>query len=296
MRRNKISLDYCKQILFRSSKYLGQISRYLLDLLFPVKCRFCHKLLIGEQDLPKEYNLPADFSCCSDCFQSIIPENNSCLQCGGTRFPISPNQPNCLSCRHWKVSFVSVIAYGEYKPLFRQNIRHLKYDQSGNEARFWTKILLLFRRDRLEKIHADLIIPIPMHRLRRWRRKINAPEIIAQEIGQALKIPVNNKILFRKKWTKRQALLSYMERQKNIKGSFSVKQQKRKFLFRKSSSFQNSLIQGKIILLVDDILTTGATCNEATKVLLACGALKVYVAVIARGQGQTNKLQSSNNF
>lgn len=173
-----------------------------------------------------------------------------------------------------------MIAYGEYASGFRHDIRLLKYDKSGDTARFWTKILLFYRRDRLEKIQADLIIPIPMHLFRHWRRGINAPEIIAEELGNALKIPFYNKILVREKWTRRQVVLSPRERQVNVRGSFIMKKRFRSILFN-----DDRFIQGKTVLLVDDILTTGSTCNEAAKVLLDAGAAKVYVVVIARGQG-----------
>ncbi len=262
---------------FLKNILLGKYWQNFLDLVFPRKCRFCKKLL-SDEHLPTGVMFPKDFFCCSACLQKLIPDNQPCPSCGGTKYSLPPDQKKCPSCKNWKRPFDSVIALIEYKEPYKSRIHYIKFDTSGEAARFWTKIFLFLRKEKLQQLGADLVIPIPMYVVRKIRRRINASDIIADEIGKALKIPVGHRLLVRSKWTKRQAFLSPKDRELNVKGTFALS---RKSFFRRNSRD----ITGQTILLVDDILTTGATCGEAAKILIEGGAAKVYVAVIGRGQG-----------
>jgi len=108
----------------------------------------------------------------------------------------------------------------------------------------------------------DLIIPIPLHRLRKIDRGYNQSYYIAKGLSKYFNIPLSGKILFRSKFTKSQTTLNLKEREENISGAFNLKKHK--------------TVSGKNILLVDDVITTGATTNECAKVLLEAGANNVY--------------------
>ena len=114
-----------------------------------------------------------------------------------------------------------------------------------------------------------LIVPIPMHFLRRVVRGQNHTEYIAKYLAESLHLPYSFTLLIKTKYTKRQALLTRTQRLVNQKNSFVVK----------VSTMMN--LQDLTIILVDDIMTTGSTLLEAKKVLEQAGVKKVITVVLA---------------
>ncbi len=113
----------------------------------------------------------------------------------------------------------------------------------------------------------DFIIPVPLHHLKKAERGYNQSFYIAKGISKATNIPLNAKAVKRKRFTQSQTTMNLVEREENIKGAFASKN------IRK--------IIEKNILLIDDVITTGATINECGKILLAGGVNKVYAASVA---------------
>jgi ComF family protein len=114
----------------------------------------------------------------------------------------------------------------------------------------------------------NLIIPIPLAKRRFRERGFNQSEEIGKKLSEFLKIPMLNNVLFKIKETQSQVELSKEEREKNIKNVFLIK--------------NSELIEGKKILLLDDVYTTGSTMEEAAKVLKESGAKQVFGIVVAR--------------
>jgi ComF family protein len=115
-------------------------------------------------------------------------------------------------------------------------------------------------------------VPIPMHWTRRIGRGINNPDVLAQCLAKSLGIPLRRDILVRRVNTTPQAALPPSKRFENLHGAFRVR--------------RPQAADGARVLLVDDVLTTGATCSEAAKMLKRAGAAAVFVAVVARAQGK----------
>ncbi len=113
-----------------------------------------------------------------------------------------------------------------------------------------------------------IIIPLPLHRRRYLERGFNQSQILAQFIGQYLNIPVVADVLIRTKYTKHQTKLNMPKRLKNITGVFTTNNKQK--------------IIGKKILLIDDVVTTGVSLNEAAKILRQNGAIKVIGLVLAK--------------
>lgn len=114
----------------------------------------------------------------------------------------------------------------------------------------------------------DIILPVPLHPKRlRWRG-FNQALVLARVIGRRWQIPVDPFILVRSRETPPQTQLSEKERRKNVRGAFSLNSRK--------------TVKGRIILLVDDVYTSGATVNECSRVLRRAGAKEVYVLTLAR--------------
>jgi len=179
--------------------------------------------------------------------------------------------------------FKRAIVLGEYESDLRLFVLRMKTDRTGILAISATKVFVYHRRADLESTGADYIVPVPMHRLRRAERGGNSPDFIAEELGQQLKIPVLWHLVQRIRPTDLQYTLSQRARAENVSGAFGL---------RPPNRFTGlPLLRDKNVLLVDDILTTGATCNEVTKVLLASGVRSVTVTVLARAEGETHRAQ-----
>lgn len=146
-------------------------------------------------------------------------------------------------------------------------IHSLKYEQNFLIGKYLGVRTYELLRDKIKNWHADLIIPIPLHHLRKAERGFNQSKEIAKGVSSKLNIKVNDKVVRRKRFTKTQTKFSLEERKVNIDGAFCVTNKKK--------------IKGKKIILIDDVITTGATTKECAKMLLENGAAKVYALSVA---------------
>jgi len=150
----------------------------------------------------------------------------------------------------------------------RRLIHLLKYGHRTLLRHFFLEKILVFLDDyRVNLEPVDLVIPVPLHAARFRERGFNQARILADMIAKNLGKPLFSSYLKRNIHTRHQAVLSKKERWTNIEGAFTIKH---------SSPFKN-----KHILLVDDLLTTGATASEAAKALKAAGTAKVGVLALA---------------
>ena len=117
---------------------------------------------------------------------------------------------------------------------------------------------------------ADLVVPVPLHRLRLWRRRYNQAALLALIIAKLAGKQAVPDLLVRKRATPSQGRLSPPQRRANVRGAFAVRPQRRARLIDKR------------VLLVDDVMTTGATVSASARVLLRAGAAAVDVVTLAR--------------
>lgn len=136
-------------------------------------------------------------------------------------------------------------------------------------ARSLGELLGQARGEILESAAVDWIVPVPLHWSRRWLRGFNQAEELASALAHLLNRPRLN-ALRRGRRTPRLAGLSSTQRREQLQGAFTTNRQ------------TVSALDGATVLLVDDILTTGATCGAAARALKAAGVRRVVVAVIAR--------------
>ena len=163
----------------------------------------------------------------------------------------------------------------DYEKGVRKAIHHLKFnDRPGN-----AKILVDMSYPLIEEYFAgvpaqlrlanscDIAVPVPIHNKRKRERGYNQSELIARSLAKKLNIPVISRVLVKIKNTPPQSSLAKDERYKNLEGVFYVK--------------RPHLIEGKRVLLIDDVITTGSTLEQCGKVLLESGAVCVDAFVIA---------------
>jgi ComF family protein len=127
----------------------------------------------------------------------------------------------------------------------------------------------VYRAAEREINKADMIIPVPIHLLKRLRRKYNQSELLAKAISNISSVEYEPRILRKIKQTRQQEGLSGKVRRKNVVGSFGVDENYAK------------LLENKNIILVDDVFTTGATVNECSKIIKKYKAKSVIVATVA---------------
>jgi len=149
-----------------------------------------------------------------------------------------------------------------------QNIIHaLKYNGRFSIGIYLGEQLGNILMNKTSEWEIDIIIPIPLHQLKKTERGYNQSFYIAKEVGRKLNTLVKRNIVKRKKFTQSQTTMNLAEREENIRNAFII--------------IDSNGISNKNILLIDDIITTGATISECGRILLQAGAARIYAASAA---------------
>ena len=178
-----------------------------------------------------------------------------------------PLTGDCPNCRNEKYHFASAQRLGVYDGRLRDAILKVKNPHQEMLAEtlglFWSE----HARSKLLQSNPQVLIPVPLHWRRRWARGFNQSESLARGLGLALKLPVLTWAVRRVRATPVQTSQTPADRRKNVVGAFRA--------------LRLSPVKDLRILLVDDVLTTGATSEAVTLALLEGGAAQVDVAVLA---------------
>jgi ComF family protein len=232
-------------------------------LLFPRRCTYCDAEL-ADQD--------GDGLLCVECLTRLGPTTwHGCRRCGGEVLECSFLPSRCMLCRDTPLSFDAAVTLGSYHAGLRDVVLRMKRPSHDALTAAMGRLLVRRRGEQLAEHQADVAIPIPMFWARRLVRGINNPDVLARCLGKSLRIPVRRDLLVRHRNTLPQADLPPSRRFQNVRDAFRV---------RRADALRDARV-----LLVDDVLTTGATCSEAARMLKQAGAASVVVAVIARAQG-----------
>jgi ComF family protein len=162
--------------------------------------------------------------------------------------------------------FCSLFVFEKDKEL--QAIAHeLKYNGRFKIGVHLGKLVATQLKDTILEWNPDIIVPVPLHPLKKAERGYNQSYFIAQGIRSELKIPVSDRIIRRKRFTESQTTMTLIERKQNIKGAFQI--------------INKNKVCGKKIILLDDIITTGATLSECASILLDSNADKIFALSVA---------------
>ena len=233
----------------------------LADLLFPSRCALCGTADHAASDGGNAY--------CPDCIEKLTPEPlNRCRRCAAEIGPFAKSDKGCAHCRNRTLRFKSVVCLGMYDGSLRKALLAAKWSFSAVRMRSLGALLSIRRSAELIDTSFDRIVPIPQHWRQRLVRNFNPAWIIADELASRLNIDCDVHLLRRTLRTRPQKRVSVRQRFENQGGTLAVS--------------HPQTVQGQRILIVDDVLTTGATCSEAAKVLKAAGAKSCTVAVLAR--------------
>lgn len=201
---------------------------------------------------------------CESCAPEFIKVMKPfCPGCGGELDGVLEVCGKCL--KEEKRPWTKAVSVFRMNGAVQELVHRFKYKNTPELARLFGTLAVEKLAE--EGIRTDLIVPAPLHWMRKFIRGFNQAELLGKVISMKTGIPVSN-CLSRVKWTKQQARLNREERKKNLRNAFYAK---KTFICENSS-----------ILLVDDVMTTGSTLTAATKELLKAGAREVIVLIIAR--------------
>lgn len=230
------------------------------DLLFPPACVACGT----EIECP-----PGRVELCATCDASLAGERrDACPRCAQFCSEADLAQGDCPNCRDRRLGFREARALGPYEGFLRSAV--LKCKPAAGESLAWALGQRLAEQVELQPFASPptLVAPVPMHWAKRLWRGANGVEVMAGAVARRLGLRLARGLLVCRRFLRRQATLTPAERRKNVRDAF-----------RASRRWK---INGQTVLLVDDVMTTGATAEEAAKALLAAGAAAVCVATIAR--------------
>lgn len=232
--------------------------RGLLDLLFPPACPLCGSESGGR----------SPYFFCPDCLAGVHPPTSPC--CPRCALPYATEEGSdhlCESCLREAPPFSRVVALGIYEETLRTAVQRFKYEGAIVLDRPLGGLLAaVLERD--GAFRPDLLIPVPLHRSRLRERTYNQALLLAGVLGRRWRLTVPARLLVRIRPTLQQQGLKAEVRRQNLKGAFA--------LTRK--------LNGERVLLIDDVVTTGATVRECSRVLVEGGAGEVVVAVLGRAR------------
>lgn len=218
----------------------------LLDFILPRICVACSGKLTPEEDV-----------ICTDCSIALkqLPDDKILWE-----YKRKFQQEGIIS------GLISLYSF-EKDTAVQQLIHSAKYEKRFQNGYFLGKLLGQKIQNCLPDWQIDFIVPVPLHRLKKTERGYNQSYYISKGISKVTNIRVEEKLLKRIRYTESQTLLTMTERQHNVKNAFKVTSDKK--------------IQGRNILIIDDVITSGSTISECAKVLLHSGAEKVYIGSAA---------------
>ena len=208
---------------------------------------------------------------CTMCRAAVTPPHGpGCPRCGAFA-PADTQDGKCLYCRDFCLAFDTVVPLGLYEGTLREHVLAMKHPAATAVAEALACLLFSHRAEELVACRADVIVPVPMFWSRRLHRATNSAETIATALGRQLGLPAQIGRVWRHRRTPPQNNLRPRARFRNVRGAFSV--------------HKPLEVKGLRVMVVDDVLTTGATASEVAKTLKAAGADYVAIAVVARAQG-----------
>lgn len=218
-----------------------------IDLVYPPECIGCGKI---------------GFRCCPDCWDKrILYDQNICQTCGKPLHQASI----CKNCISESFPLEKIRSVGEYEGVLHDFILGLKYHRNIGLA----ELILpdLTRTLANSHFNFEMLIPVPLNKTRQRERGYNQVAVWGRLLSNTIGIPMDSSAIIRERNTVSQVTLPAEKRAENVSGAFSAK---------------SDIVNGKNILLLDDVITTGATLIECAKVLKNAGVKQISALTIAR--------------
>lgn len=226
----------------------------VVDVVLPPSCAACDVVLPG----------PVGF--CEDCAHEVLElPTVHCVRCAEPGAFPSGRCPNCTAGVPWTKAWAPF----EHEGSIARAIHRFKYEDRSDLSRPLGLLLAATAKDALDAM-PGVLVPLPLHELRFRERKFDQAGLLAAMLGQRIGREVQAEWLLRNRDTRRQVGLSEGDREANVRGAFTATRQ----------------VNGQDVVLIDDVLTSGATAREAARALSAAGAARVFVLTLARARSE----------
>ncbi|MEM7453154.1 MAG: phosphoribosyltransferase family protein [Planctomycetota bacterium] len=194
-----------------------------------------------------------------------------CRKCGAESPADNMFGDRCRLCFDSSLHFERAISVGSYHGVLQEVVIRMKQRQNEVLAYQAGQLLGLMVEIFDLSDSVDRIVPVPTHWTRRLKRGCHVASVISEGVSRQTGLRASNRTLYSVRRTSKQGMLSGPKRRRNVRGAFALR--------------HRVSIEGERILLVDDVMTSGATASEAAWTMLKAGASSVVVAVVARGEG-----------
>jgi competence protein ComFC len=246
-------------VLLKITNPVLKLKNDLLDFVYPQCCPVCKRPV--SQDAK---------GICENCWSNLaVLPHSFCPYCKSffEREDLVLKHDCLFLKRFEKRKIMAVRSLGTFDDYYKILIHRLKYNQKIPLGRRLAEKLGETVSSDGNFSSCDLIIPVPLHRARKRERGFNQSEILAEGVSKVINVEFLKDVLKRMKNTKDQTHLNVQERKENVEGAFVVT--------------RPDEVISKRVILVDDVMTTGATLNECAKTLLEAGAERVYAVTLA---------------
>jgi ComF family protein len=242
--------------------WLARACDALVSVIFPGECRICKELLPDSRRVP----------ICDECLSSFEPLSPAACEICGRPLPElirkEGEQQLCSVCRDKTYAFDRARSYAIYEGPLVQAILLLKFEQIEPLGNWFAERLAKLVLSQGNTLAADIVVPVPLHRERQRERGYNQAALISKPLAKRLRLPHKAVLLVRTRARPDKRILSLEERWESVRGAFATR--------------PGSQVDNLRVLLVDDVLTTGATLDACARALRQAGAKSVIGLTVAR--------------
>jgi ComF family protein len=254
--------------------WAGAAGDALISIIFPGDCRICGALLVDARRVP----------ICDQCLGSFqrVPQPY-CGICGRPLPGLTHREdepPLCPACHDKTYAFDRALSFAIYEGALVQAVLLLKFEQIEPLGRWFAERLAGLVESEGEGLSADVVVPVPLHRDRERERGYNQAALLSKPLSKRLRLPHKAVLLMRTRARPDKRILSLEERWESVRGAFATR--------------LGSRVDNLRVLLVDDVLTTGATLDACARALHEAGAKSVIALTVARAV--RNPLPSSEEW
>ena len=243
-------------------RWFTETSDALVSVFFPSGCRICNNLLTSASRVPL----------CEECLSSFERVAGTLCEICGRPLPgwkEEPEQPLfCPACQDRTYAFDRARSFALYENAIVRAILLLKFEQIEPLGTWFADRLAELVNSEANRLAADVVVPVPLHRERERERGYNQAALLSKPLAKRLRLPHKAVLLVRTRVRADKQVLSLEERWESVRGAFATR--------------PGSQVDNLRVLLVDDVLTTGATLDACARALREAGAKSVVGLTVAR--------------
>jgi len=241
---------------------VAEISDALVSVVFPSGCRICERLLTSASRVPV----------CEECLSSFRRVASMVCEVCGRPVPGLPGEPGqpllCPACQNRTYAFDRARSFALYEEAVVRAILLLKFEQIEPLGTWFAERLAELVSAEADRVAADVVVPVPLHRERERERRYNQAALLSKPLAKRLRLPHKALLLVRTRARPDKQVLSLEERWESVRGAFATR--------------PGSQVDNLRVLLLDDVLTTGATLDACARALREAGAKSVIGLTAAR--------------